>query len=77
MKTLISALLLVAASSAFAAPTAEPVRTGVPLDVAKTISITDISKACGVVQVEWLYDDSQGVRHLATYSVLGEGCSGD
>jgi len=49
----------------------------VPLDIAKTISITDTSAACGIVPVEVVYEDSHGQRHVATYSVLGDGCGGD
>ncbi|UVL48748.1 DUF2790 domain-containing protein [Pseudomonas moraviensis] len=43
----------------------------------KTISITDTSAACGIVPVEVVYEDSHGQRHVATYTVLGNGCGGD
>lgn len=78
MKTLnafFALFLTVAASSAFAGPDAQTARTGVPLDVAKTISISDTSQACGVVQAEMVYQDSKGVRQIATYLVQGGGCS--
>ncbi|ARB29397.1 DUF2790 domain-containing protein [Pseudomonas tolaasii] len=75
MKILFALPLALVVSHAFAAPAPEPARTGVPLDVARTISVTDTSQACGVVPVEWVYDDSQGVRHIATYLVMGGGCN--
>ncbi|MCF7545654.1 DUF2790 domain-containing protein [Pseudomonas petrae] len=76
MKTLTALILFIAASSAFAGSLVEQARTGVPLDVAKTISITDTAAACGVVPVEWVYDDSEGVRHIVSYLVMGGGCAG-
>ncbi|MBN3968724.1 DUF2790 domain-containing protein [Pseudomonas gregormendelii] len=76
MKTLIALFLMVAAGSSFAAEGTETARTGVPLDVAKTISITDTSSACGIVPVEMVYEDSNGERHTATYLVQGGGCMG-
>lgn len=76
MKTLAVLLLTLFTGSAYAATSAEPAHTGVALDVAKTLSITDTSNACGVVPVEWVYEDSHGERHVATYSVLGNGCAG-
>ena len=76
MKNLIALFLTVTAGSAFAASGVETARTGVPLDVVKTISITDTSNACGIVPVELVYEDSQGVRHTVAYSVQGMGCSG-
>jgi hypothetical protein len=75
MKTLIALFLAVAASSAFAANDAQTARTGVPFDVAKVISISDTSQACGVVQAEMVYQDSKGAEQIATYLVLGGGCS--
>jgi hypothetical protein len=77
MKTLTVLLLTIASSSAFAANATEAARTGVLLDVARTISVTDTSNAYGVVPVDLVYDDSNGVRHTVSYSVLGNGCSGD
>lgn len=76
MKILITMFLIVAANSAFAATEPQAARTGVPLDVAKTISITDTSLACGIVPVEMVYEDSKGERHIATYMVEGGGCLG-
>ncbi|MDR9750878.1 DUF2790 domain-containing protein [Pseudomonas sp. SZMC_28357] len=73
MKIITALFLTLAASSVFAA---EQAHTGVPLDVAKTISITDTSKACGIVPVELVYEDSRGVQHTVSYSVLGNGCAG-
>ncbi|MFY0732328.1 DUF2790 domain-containing protein [Pseudomonas sp. NFX15] len=74
MNTLFALFLTVAASSAFAGSDAQTARTGVPLDVAKTISISDTSQACGIVQAEMVYQDSKGVRQTATYLVQGGGC---
>lgn len=76
MKTLIALFLTVAASSVSAAPEVDVAHTGVALDVAKTISVTDAYEGCGIVPVELVYDDSQGVRHIVTYSVFGGGCMG-
>lgn len=76
MKTLIALFLTVVAGSSFAAESAQPAQTGVPLDVAKTISITDASRACGIVPVELVYEDSKGERHIASYQVEGGGCMG-
>ncbi|QHC91367.1 DUF2790 domain-containing protein [Pseudomonas chlororaphis] len=76
MKTIIALFLTVVTGSALAAEGAQTARTGVPLDVAKTISITDTSFACGIVPVEWVYEDSKGERHTATYLVQGGGCMG-
>lgn len=76
MKAFAALFLMVVASSAFAAEGAQTARTGVPLDVAKTISITDTSFACGIVPVEMVYEDSKGLLHIATYLVQGGGCMG-
>lgn len=76
MKTLIALFLTAVAGSTFAAESAQPAQTGVPLDEAKTISITDTSLACGIVPVELVYEDSQGERHTVTYQVEGSGCMG-
>ncbi|WP_460061408.1 DUF2790 domain-containing protein [Pseudomonas sp. S2_A05] len=75
MKPFFALALAILAGNVFAAT--EPAQTGVPLDIAKTISITDTSAACGIVPVEVVYEDSHGQRNVATYSVLGNGCGGD
>ncbi|KAF1004304.1 MAG: hypothetical protein GAK36_00091 [Pseudomonas sp.] len=77
MKALIALFLAVAAGQALATPAVEQARTGVPLDLAKVISVTDTGNACGVVPVQLVYDDSQGVRHIVTYQVMGNGCMGN
>lgn len=74
MKHLIALFLTMAASGAFAANDVQTARTGVPTDVAKIISVTDISFACGIVPVEMVYQDSQGARRVATYMEEGGGC---
>ncbi|WP_077044828.1 DUF2790 domain-containing protein [Pseudomonas sp. KK4] len=74
MKILIALFLTIAASGAFAESDRQAPRTGVPTDVAKVISVTDIRFACGVVPVEMVYQDSQGRRRVATYLEEGGGC---
>ncbi|WP_429532782.1 DUF2790 domain-containing protein [Pseudomonas silensiensis] len=44
------------------------------MDIAKTSSVTDTSKECGVVPVLLVYEDLKGQRHTASYSVLDSGC---
>jgi hypothetical protein len=74
---------LLATGSAFAdTPTAAPVihdKTGffVHLDVAKELSSTDISQACGIVPARFNYLDHQGREHQLDYQVQGMGCIND
>lgn len=75
LKPVIALTFAIVSSSILAAPAEEVARTGVPLDIAKTISITDVSNACGIVPVVLTYDDSQGKRHTVTYQVWGTACS--
>ncbi|CAI8992590.1 DUF2790 domain-containing protein [Pseudomonas sp. IT-P100] len=75
-KPVIALTFAIVSSSIVAAPAEEVARTGMPLDIVKTISITDVSNACGIVPVELTYDDSQGQRHTVTYQVWGSACSG-
>jgi hypothetical protein len=74
MKLLIALFLTITASGAFAAAYVQTARTGVPTDVMKIISVTDIRFACGVVPVEMVYLDSMGVTRVATYMEEGGGC---
>lgn len=76
MKTFDVFFLMMVAGSAVAAEDVQPARTGVNLDVAKTISVTDTSSACGIVPVNMVYEDSKGERHAITYMVQGGGCQG-
>ncbi|MHC8351082.1 DUF2790 domain-containing protein [Pseudomonas sp. RT4P38] len=76
LKPVIALTFAIVSSSILAAPADEVARTGAPLDIAKTISITDVSNACGIVPVVLTYDDSQGQRHTVTYQVWGTACSG-
>lgn len=76
MKTLLIMLLAIISGNSFAETQAEPSRADAPLDIAKTISITDTSNACGIVPVELVYDDSNGQRHTFKYQVWGDGCNG-
>ncbi|WP_375737890.1 DUF2790 domain-containing protein [Pseudomonas boanensis] len=48
---------------------------GMKLDVAKVISRSDTSTACGVVPAHITYEDHQGRVHRLEYMVFGEGCS--
>lgn len=74
MKTLISLLLTVAATSAMAAgadPAATPYNPGQPLDIAEVVSVTDTATACEVVPATMVYIDHQGQTHRVTYQVMG------
>jgi hypothetical protein len=49
----------------------------VHLDVAKELSSTDISQACGIVPARFTYLDHQGREHVLDYRVHGLGCIDD
>jgi hypothetical protein len=75
MKTLISLLLTVIATSAMAAdnePLAAPYNPAQPLDIAKVVSVSDTATACGVVPATMEYIDHQGQTHRVTYNVIGD-----
>ncbi|SMQ30403.1 Protein of unknown function [Pseudomonas helmanticensis] len=74
MKIVIALSLTIAAGVAFGADDKQTARTGVPSDVAKIISVTDTTQACGIVPVEMVYQDSKGARRVATYMEEGGGC---
>ncbi|MHC8288814.1 DUF2790 domain-containing protein [Pseudomonas sp. XS1P51] len=73
MKTLISLILTVAATSAMAAGSepATPYDPSQPLDIAKVVSVTDTATACDVVPATMVYIDHQGQTHRVTYQVMG------
>lgn len=48
---------------------------GMDLDIKKVIAIKGNHKACGVVPMQMLYEDSQGQRHRLEYLVMGTGCT--
>jgi ferritin-like protein len=76
MKTLISLVLSVVATSALAAGS-EPVTAydpAQPLDIARVISVSDTATACAVVPATMVYVDHQGQTHRVTYQVMGD-CS--
>ena len=78
MKALLSLFLTLAATSALAAanePAATPYDPAQPLDIARVISVSDTSNACGVVPSTMVYVDPQGQTHRVTYQVMGH-CSG-
>lgn len=87
MKT--STLLLLAGASCMAMAEARPMTadtTGalrlehydysMDLDIARVIKITEIPNVCEVVpmQMQMVYEDSHGQRHVLEYSVMGRGC---
>ncbi|MCB2672386.1 DUF2790 domain-containing protein, partial [Listeria monocytogenes] len=49
---------------------------GIQLDVARVISSTDTSNACGIVPARMTYEDSNGQKHTVEYQVWGNGCTG-
>lgn len=79
MKTLISLLLSVIATSAMAAdnePLAVLYNPEQPLDIASVVSVSDTATACGVVPATMVYVDHQGQTHRVTYNVIGD-CTSD
>ena len=79
MKTLISLLLTVIATSAMAAgnePLAVLYNPAQPLDIASVVSVSNTATACGVVPATMVYVDHQGQTHRVTYDVFGD-CTSD
>ncbi|WP_223543121.1 DUF2790 domain-containing protein [Pseudomonas sp. GL-B-12] len=75
MKTLISLLLTVIATSAMAAdnePLAVLYNPAQPLDIAKVVSVSNTATACGVVPATMEYVDHQGQTQRVTYNVMGD-----
>jgi hypothetical protein len=75
MKTLISLVLSVVASSALAAgnePDATRYDPAQPLDIAKVVSVSNTATACGVVPATMVYVDHQGQTHRVSYEVMGD-----
>ena len=75
MKTLISLLLTVIATSAMAAdnePLAVLYNPAQPLDIASVVSVSNTATACGVVPATMEYVDHQGQTHRVTYNVIGD-----
>jgi len=78
MKSLISLLLALVATSALAAgnePPATPYDPAQPLDIAKVVSVSNTASGCGVVPASMVYVDHQGQTHRVSYQVMGD-CSG-
>ena len=83
------ALLVLALSSLCATAMADEVSTDVAqqqpvveqytyathLDIAKVVSMSEVPNVCEVVPMKMEYEDSQGQRHILSYSVMGNGCS--
>ncbi|WP_248745983.1 DUF2790 domain-containing protein [Pseudomonas sp. MWU12-2037] len=73
---------LLATGSAFASTTDSPTvihdKTGffVQMDVAKVLSMTDLSDQCGVIPAKLDYLDHQGREHVFDYQVQGH-CSNE
>jgi len=62
--------------------TTDPViqdKTGffVHMDVAKELTSTDITQACGIVPARFTYLDSQGREHVLDYQAQGVWCISD
>ncbi|VVO51898.1 hypothetical protein PS850_00351 [Pseudomonas fluorescens] len=49
----------------------------VHLDVAKELTSTDISQACGIVPAQFTYLDAQGREHVLDYQAQGVWCISD
>ncbi|KAB0494093.1 DUF2790 domain-containing protein [Pseudomonas vancouverensis] len=49
----------------------------VPVDVAKVVSMTDLTGQCGVVPAQFKYIDHQGRQHELDYQVEGTSCLGE
>jgi len=47
------------------------------VDVAKVLSMTDLSGKCGIVPAQFNYLDHQGREHQLDYQVQGVGCIGE
>lgn len=48
---------------------------GMDLDIKRVIAIKGNHKACGVVPMQMLYEDSQGQHHRLEYLIMGTGCT--
>ncbi len=57
-----------------AAPEVKHYKYGMKLDIAKVVSVTPSSSACGVVPARMTYEDPQGELHTIEYRVQGFGC---
>ncbi|MFW5326160.1 DUF2790 domain-containing protein [Pseudomonas aeruginosa] len=57
-----------------AVPDVKHYKYGMNLDIAKVVSVTPSSSACGVVPARMTYEDSQGELHTIEYRVQGFGC---
>jgi len=83
------ALLVLALSSLCATAMADEVPTDVAqqqpvveeytysthLDIAKVVSMSEVPDVCGVVPMKMEYEDSNGQRHILSYTMMGNGCS--
>ncbi|MFY0732434.1 DUF2790 domain-containing protein [Pseudomonas sp. NFX15] len=80
---LLGVAALLATGSAFAATeSTSPIihdKDGfyVPVDVAKVLSMTDLSGKCGIVPAQFNYLDHQGREHQLDYQVQGISCLGE
>ncbi|WP_028628387.1 MULTISPECIES: DUF2790 domain-containing protein [Pseudomonas] len=57
-----------------AAPEVRHYKYGMNLDIAKVVSVTPSSSACGVGPARMTYEDSRGELHTIEYRVQGFGC---
>ncbi|MDF3933433.1 DUF2790 domain-containing protein [Pseudomonas citronellolis] len=75
-KPVLLALALAATPAAFAAagdPPAEDYHFGSRPDIAQVLRAADLD-FCGIREVETLYQDHQGRKHLLRYPVWGRNC---
>lgn len=76
-KPVLLALALAATPAAFASeagdPPAEDYRYGSRPDIAEVLRPADLD-FCGIREVETLYLDHHGQKHLMRYPVWGQGC---
>jgi hypothetical protein len=55
----------------------EPYTYDTKLDIARIVSISDVSGRCGVVPLRLTYEDSKGMRHAIEYQVVSSSCDSD
>ncbi|MGC5703573.1 DUF2790 domain-containing protein [Pseudomonas sp. NFXW11] len=61
-----------AANQGKPAPVVQDYRYGMPLDIAKVVSVTAPIKSCNVVPSRMTYEDSAGQLQTVQYQVMGQ-----
>ncbi|MEB0042999.1 MULTISPECIES: DUF2790 domain-containing protein [unclassified Pseudomonas] len=64
-----------AAVTAQQQPAVEQYTYSMNLDVAKVISVSEVSSGCEAAPVRMNYLDSAGKQHIVEYLMMGTGCS--